>query len=54
MLVIKANKKANKIVLDRILYIYNLLCFYKNKKNKKKTLINSNNKINIIMLAYLN
>lgn len=49
----KASKKDDNIILDKILYIYYLLRFYKDKKNKVRVLINSNSKCNIIILAYV-
>lgn len=49
-LVIRAKK--NELVLKKILNIYYLFYFEKNI-NKISTLLNLNNKINIIMLAYV-
>lgn len=50
-LVTDVNKEEN-IALARILYIYYLFYFYKDKKNKIQALINSNSKVNAIILAY--
>lgn len=44
--------KKDKVILKRVLYIHYLFCFYKDKKDEIKTLINSNNKINTMTLAY--
>lgn len=52
VLVTEASKKED-FVLDKILWIYYLFCFYKNKKHKRQTLINSGRKINVMTPAYL-
>lgn len=39
------------MILAKILYIYNILCFYKNQ-NKLQAWLNLNNKVNIIILVY--
>lgn len=41
------------LLFEYILYIYYLYYFLKNKKNNIKTLINSNNEANIMILAYV-
>lgn len=44
--------RENEIVLKKILYIYYLLYFCKDKKNKVQALINFASKVNVIILAY--
>lgn len=44
--------KKDEVVLDRVLYIYYLFRFYKNKKNEMQALINFNNKVNAITPVY--
>lgn len=48
----KTNKK-NKVVLKKVLYIYYLLHFCKNKKNKVQALIDPSSKINAIIRTYV-
>lgn len=49
---IEASKRDN-LALIGALYIYYLLYFHKNKKNEvRRSLIDSNNNINAIILAY--
>lgn len=50
--VIEASKEDDNIILDKILYIYYPLRFYKDKKNKIQALINFSSKINIMILVY--
>lgn len=52
ILVTKTSKKKDNIVLVKILYIYYSSGFWKNIA-KIKTLINSNSKVNMIILAYV-
>lgn len=42
-------ENSKKVVSKKVLYIYNLVWF---KKNKVQALINLNNKVNIISLIY--
>lgn len=49
--IIKASRKS-KMVPKKILYIYYLLYFGKDKKNKVRTLINSGKKVNAITPVY--
>lgn len=49
----KACKENNNVILNKILYIYYLLYFYKEKKNKMQVLINSGTEINIIILVHI-
>lgn len=49
-LITKISNKKGKI-LAKVLYIYYLLCF-QNDRNKIQALINSDNKVNTIRLAY--
>lgn len=48
----KLIKNNNNIVLIKILCIYYLSCFCKDKTNKMKILLNSSGKINILTPAY--
>lgn len=50
LLITKSNKK--NVILEKILYIYYLFYFQKDTI-KVKIIINSNNKINIIILVYI-
>lgn len=52
MPMIEANKK-NKMFLEKVLCIYYLLRFRKDKKNKIRALINLSNKINAMILGYI-
>lgn len=45
--------KKDEMILAKILYIYYLPSFEKNKKNKIQALINCNSKINAIILVYI-
>ena len=47
-----ASKKDDDVLLDRVSCIHYLLCFYKNKKNEIRALINSGSKVNVMTLAY--
>lgn len=51
-LIIRANKK-NNVALGKVLYIYFLFCFHKNKNNKIWILINFDNKINAMTPIYI-
>lgn len=52
ILVTEASKKDNDIVLNKVLYIYYLLRFRKDKKNKVQLLNNSGNKVNMMTPVY--
>lgn len=49
---IEASKKDDDLILNKVLYIYYLFYFCKNKKNKVQALIDFGNKINVMVSAY--
>lgn len=52
ILITKASKK-DKMILEKIQYIYYLLYFRKDKKNEEQALIDLDSKINAIILTYI-
>lgn len=49
--IVEANKE-DEVVLNRVTYIYYLLRFYKDEKNKLWAPINFDSKVNTMILAY--
>lgn len=50
--VLRTEANIKNIILNKVSYIYFLLYFYKNKKNKVQAIIEFDNKINARITAY--